>query len=341
MVISPETNFQGQRNYKLLVYPGLSLPFYPECLISLPNFSKTYLELNKFKPDLIHVATEFSLGLCGLKYATSTGLPIVSSYHTNFPQYLSYYKLGFFTNWAWKYLRWFHNHCLMNFCPSNSTLKQLRQKGIKNLDIWGRGIDTDFYNPAKFSLSFRERFGKEKKLLLYVGRLAPEKDLDILLESFKIVNQKIHHTHLVIVGDGPLRQSLQRSAPPNVTFTGYLQSEELSVAYASSDIFVFPSTTETFGNVVLESMSSGLPVVAAYSGGVKENVINRQNGLACDPRSVVDMVAAMEQLILNEPLRKELSLKARDYAKTKSWDAIFNKLIYSYEGIIRLHNKPA
>ncbi|RYD06132.1 hypothetical protein N752_06275 [Desulforamulus aquiferis] len=185
VVITPETKFQGQRNYELLVSPGLSLPFYPECLLSIPNYTETFQKLNSFKPDLIHVATEFSMGICGLKYASTTGLPIVSSYHTNFPQYLSYYKLEIIAILAWKYLRWFHNMCLKSYCPSKSTLKLLKQQGIKNLEIWGRGVDTELYNPAKFDFSFRKRFGQNKKLLLYVGRLAPEKNIDILMKSFR------------------------------------------------------------------------------------------------------------------------------------------------------------
>ncbi|RYD06131.1 hypothetical protein N752_06270 [Desulforamulus aquiferis] len=154
-----------------------------------------------------------------------------------------------------------------------------------------------------------------------------------------MLNKKHRNSHLVIVGDGPLRQKLEQLAPPNVTFTGYLHGDELSRAYASSDIFVFPSTTETYGNVVLEAMSSGLPVVAAFSGGVRENLVNRINGLACSPRNVMDMVTAMERLITDETLRKELSLQARDHAMTKSWDTIFNKLILSYQEIVCLHNK--
>lgn len=335
MVLAPNTGLEEPPDYNLLFSPGFSLPIYQECKVALPNYPGICKQLEQFKPDIVHLVTEFSMGLCGLKYASSARIPIVSSYHTNIPQYLSYYKLSFLSPWAWKYMRWFHNQCLKNYCPSESTMKMLEQKGIKNLDIWGRGIDTGLFNPSKRDQHFKYKLGAENKtILLYVGRLAPEKDLDILMGAMSILNEHNHDIHLVITGDGPLASSLIREAPSNVTFTGFLHGEKLAQAYASSDIFVFPSTTETYGNVILEAMASGLPVVAACAGGVKENLINRYNGLACRPRNIRDMVTAVNLLKENRQLRKNLAAQARTYALKRPWDNVFNKIIDGYFQIV-------
>ncbi|MFZ5650095.1 MAG: glycosyltransferase, partial [Bacillota bacterium] len=197
--------------------------------------------------------------------------------------------------------------------------------------------------PLKREPSFKARVGAEDKtVLLYVGRLAPEKDLDILIRSFGNLNKYHPGTHLVITGAGPLEAGLKREAPPNVTFTGYLHGEELAEAYASSDIFLFPSTTETYGNVILEAMASGLPVVAPCSGGVKENLFNLYNGLACRPRNCADMVKAAIELIENESLRKTLAGQARAHALTRSWDNVINKLVDGYaETIAQKSRKTA
>lgn len=331
MVLSPDTGLQGEYPFEFNFSPGFDLPVYQECKVALPSYPSICKVMEQFKPDVIHLVTEFPMGLCGLKYASSYRIPAVGSYHTNFPEYLSYYKMAFLTNWVWKYMRWFHNQCLINYCPSQATLKLLEKKKIRNLDIWGRGIDTVLFNPQKRDFMYRDHVGAAgKTLLLYVGRIAPEKDLDILMESLRTLNAANREVHLVITGDGPQADVLKREAPPNVTFTGYLHGEDLAAVYASCDIFVFPSTTETYGNVVLEAMASGLPVVGAYSGGVKENLINRFNGLTCRPRNAGDMAAAVMELIENEGLRKSLASQARSYSLTKSWENVFNRLIEGY-----------
>lgn len=271
------------------------------------------------------------MGLYGLKYALSKRLPIVSSYHTNMSQYLSYYGFSFLSAAIWQYMRWFHNKCLINYCPSADTLNLLKKNGIVNLDIWSRGVDTTLFSPSKRDPSFKARIGAENRtVLLYVGRLAAEKDLDVLMQAFRNVSRHTRDVHLVITGEGPMEARLRKEVTENVTYTGYLGGEKLAVVYASSDIFVFPSTTETFGNVIIEAMASGLPVVGAYSGGVKDNLIDNYNGLACRPRSVEDTAAAIKKLIDNDLLRKTLSVQARLHTQKKSWDSVMQKLISGY-----------
>ena len=336
MVLSPDTGLKSGQGYDLYFSPGFNFPFYRDCKIALPDYLDMRRRLDRFKPDLVYLVTEFSMGLCGLRYAAKAGIPAVGFYHTNLPQYLSYYGLSFFSDWAWRYLRWFHNRCTINYCPSESTRILLEGKGIRNLRIWGSGVDTALFSPEKRkeSLWTRADCGENETILLYVGRLAQEKDLDVLMEAYGALRKKYRDIRLVITGDGPMAAELKREAPPGVIFTGYLHGEELAAAYASGDIFVFPSTTETYGNVIIEAMASGLPVVAPNSGGIMENLVHRHNGLACRPRSVSDMVDAVTLLKEDTGLRLALSEQARRHALTRSWDSVFDRLIEGYYGFV-------
>ena len=336
IVLSPDTGLKTGQGYELYFSHGFNFPFYPECKVVLPNYRDIRRKLDLFRPDLVHLATEFSMGLCGLKYASRAGIPAVGSYHTNLPQYLSYYGISFFSDLTWKYLRWFHSRCAINYCPSESTRRLLEDKGFRNLDIFGSGVDTDLFSPEKRReyLRIRAGCGKSDTVLLYVGRLAPEKDLDVLMEAYVVLRKRYRDIRLVITGDGPMTEKLMRDAPSGVFFTGYLHGEELAEVYATSDIFLFPSTTETYGNVIIEAMASGLPVVAPYSGGIRENLIHRHNGLACRPRSVSDMVEAVELLKEDTGLRKKLSEQARNHALTRTWNSVFDGIIGGYHKVV-------
>ncbi|ATW25379.1 glycosyltransferase family 4 protein [Candidatus Formimonas warabiya] len=335
LVFAPEGGAAQAKKENVHTFPGFDLPFYPECRIGLPNISQVKDVLSSFQPHIIHVVTEFSLGFCGLKYARDHGLPVVASYTTNFPQYLNYYKAGFLEGWVWQYLRWFHNQCQVTYCPSPAIKSLLTKKGFLNLDTWGRGIDTALFSPEKRSVTLRNRLAPGKKLhFLYVGRLAPEKDLDVLLKAWKIVQKTIPEAQLIVTGNGPIIGELKETAGPEVIFTGYLHGEELAAVYASSDVFVFPSTTETFGNVVLEAMASGLPVIAAAAGGVKNLLIDGSNGLSCRPRNYLDLASAMIKIAQDDGLRKKLGGQALQYARERKWDQVLNSLLESYQKVI-------
>ncbi len=337
LVFAPD-NPKDNNGFENNVQRMLSFSFflYPECRISIPNYFKIKTELNDYKPDLIHIVTPFNLGLCGLKYANSHDIPLVASYHTNFNQYLNYYNLNFLEGPIWRFFRWFHSHCQCNFCPSKSTLEELRKNGINNLEIWGRGINAKDYSPDFKDNTLREEYGLEDKIiLLYVGRLAPEKNLKLLIDSLKMVNHKyIDKVELVITGSGPLEEELKEIAPSNVTFTGYLTGQDLARTYASADVFTFPSLTETYGNVVLEAMASGLPVVGILSGGVKENLLDGYNGLAISSNNLSEFSSNLEEIIINERLRKKLARNARQYALNQSWNSIFSRLVRNYREVI-------
>lgn len=317
-------------------FKSVSLPFYPDCRLSIPSYANLCRIADKFQPDIIHLTDPLGIGLAGLRYGWDRGIPIVSSFHTNFDVYLKYYKLEYLEGIVWGLFKWFHGFSKLNLCPSHDTWQVLESKGIENLRIWSRGIDLSTFNPNYRSLSVRYHLNAEDKLIfLYVGRLAPEKDLDILMESIGIVNSThADKIQFVFVGDGPYAQEMKEHSYNNVEFTGYLKGRELSTLYASSDVFVFPSSTETFGNVVLEAMASGLPVIAVNSGGVKENVINNYNGLMCPPRDAFCLAEAIIKLAEEKQFIESLTANAIAHVATKSWYSIFDQLVSDYRSVI-------
>ncbi|MGI6469476.1 MAG: glycosyltransferase family 4 protein [Syntrophomonadaceae bacterium] len=308
----------------VFAFGGTKFPLYPELLITMPSYHKIASLMDQFRPDIVHLATEFSLGWQGMKYALRHDLPVTSTYHTNFVQYLRYYKLPFLEKPGWRYLRWFHRRCQINFTPSISTLRLLEQHGIPNLRHCPHGIDSELFNPLYRSEKLRSGYldSPEGILLLYVGRIAPEKDLEVLLKAAALLNQHGLQYKLLMVGDGPSRRKLENLNIDNVLFLGYKHGQELYDLYASADIFVFPSVTETFGNVVLEAMASGLPVVAALAGGVEDNLLPGKNGLAFKPGEAFDMAQKIEKLMTDKELRLTLSKGALEHARSRSWDGI-------------------
>ncbi len=328
----------GSKEYndKIIRFFSFKFFLYPECRLSLPNYFAMSKQLNDFKPDLIHIVTPFNIGLCGLKYARSNDIPLVSSYHTNIPEYLEYFNLKLLSNISWDFFRWFHSFCRKNYCPSRATLELLKEKGIRDLEIWGRGIDTEKFSPNHRDVEYRKSLNiNDKIVFLYVGRISPEKDLDVFMNVAKRLNKKYKDKiHFLMVGNGPMYDELNENSPSNMTFTGFKRGNELSKIYASSDIFMFPSSTETYGNVIIESMASGLATIGCYARGVKENLIDGFNGCACGIRNEDDFYNAAEKLILNPEIRKQLSATGRAYTKKRSWDEVFKKLLNSYRGIV-------
>jgi phosphatidylinositol alpha 1,6-mannosyltransferase len=320
------------------VRPVTSIPFflYPECRLALPNLAAIRTELDRFQPDLLHLATPFNLGLCGLHYARKHRISHVASYHTHFDRYLTYYHMKATIPLYWSYMKWFHHSCDATFAPSRDTLDTLQEQGMDRLLLWSRGVDCSLYTPEKKSMDVRDRYGiTAPYLLLYVGRIAPEKDIDTLSSIMKLLPDSVKsQVHWLIVGDGPQLQELRDSAPSNVTFAGYKSGEELAQIYASADLFVFPSSTETFGNVVQEAMASGLPVVAANSGGVREMVSSGENGVLCAPRQPQSFVQEIITLVDDSERLAKFRFEAREFALGRSWDAIFDQLLHDYEMII-------
>ncbi|MBT2759116.1 glycosyltransferase family 1 protein [Mesobacillus foraminis] len=311
-----------------------SLPFflYPECRMAFPSPASIREELLSFAPDLIHVATPFNLGLYGVYYANKFNIPLVGSYHTNFDHYLQFYDLQVLTKYLWKYMNWFHRPFKKLFVPSLDTLDKLKRHGFTNLEIWPRGVDADLFHPHYDKSAVRKKYQITKKyVLLYVGRLAPEKDIKTLLGIAESMPPYLaDNIQWIIAGDGPLRQQLQNEAPENMTFTGYLKGEQLAELYSAADLFIFPSPTETFGNVVLESLASGTPVICANAGGVKHIVQDNRTGYLCEAGNGQDFTSSIVNLIRNKNLRRQMGTEGRNYALSQKWDAIFESLLWHY-----------
>jgi len=233
-------------------------------------------------------------------------------------------------------MRWFHNQNDITLCPSTETRISLKMHGIQNTGIFSRGVDPKNFNERLRSIELRKRLGiNDKIVLLYVGRVAMEKDIDVLLKGYtNIPNSYKNKISLIITENGPELTRYKKSFSNGVIFTGYKKGKELAEIYASSDVFVFPSPTETFGNVVLEAMASGLPVIAANAGGVKDTVKNRINGLLFKPGDVTELSNLIIELIENEDLNNRLKYSARKTVIERSWGNIFDRLVNVYKEVI-------
>ena len=254
---------------------SIVLPFYKELFLPLPPFGGVRRAIDAFRPDLIHIATEATLGLSALRYALKRRLNVVSSFHTNFDQYSRHYRVGWARGTIERYLRWFHNRTRETYVPSRATIAQLERSGFERLVLWQRGVDATMFRPdrpARHEIRRALGWSPEDTVIGYVSRIAPEKNVDYLADALAIVAARRPDVRMLMVGDGPSRAALERRLGASARFVGYKTGEDVADHYAAADIFAFSSLTETFGNVVLEAKASGLPVVALRAGGVGETV---------------------------------------------------------------------
>ncbi|WP_165244360.1 glycosyltransferase family 4 protein [Paludisphaera soli] len=317
---------------------SISMPFYKELRLPLPPFGRAHRAIDAFEPDVIHVATEAFLGLSVLRLAGRRSIPIVSSFHTNFDQYSAHYGVGWARSLIWRYLRWFHNRTRETYVPSRTTIAQLEGRGFERLVLWPRGVDASFFRPDRPGRdAVRRAFGwkPDDVVLTYVSRIAPEKNVEYLADALAIVAERRPRVRILFVGDGPSREGLEARMKGSARFAGYRVGDDLADHYAAGDVFAFTSTTETFGNVVLEAMASGLPVVALRAGGVGEIVRDGETGLLVDPDAPADaFAAALLRLVDHADLRLRLAAAARAYAESQSWDAIMDGLRDRYAQVI-------
>jgi glycosyltransferase involved in cell wall biosynthesis len=337
-VIRPRQPFEGWTAERTL---GLPLPFYPDLRFGLASRAALVRLLRHFDADLVHIATEGPLGWAALMAGRELGLPVATSFHTNFDHYLSHYRLGFLRPFVWRYLRWFHNQAAVTLVPSEGTRRRLLQARFRRVEIWSRGVDCRAFHPWKRDILLRQALGlrPDDVLLLYVGRLAPEKNLTVLLGAVKALRERFgtgdRQLRLALVGGGPLARWLAEQNLPAVLLPGLQRGESLARWYASADLFVFPSRSETFGNVVMEAMASGLPVVAFDSPGVNEQVVHGKTGLIVS--ATPELVEAID-LLSHEPQRRAcMSKNARSAAESRAWEPIFDSLEQRYELLLRTH----
>ena len=323
----------------LTAVPSIAVPGRSEYRVSMALPRSARRELEAFQPTLFHIATPDLLGFKALRQAQQWDVPVVASYHTHFSSYLKYYNLDLLEGFLWKYLRWFYDQCEQIYVPSHSMAAVLRSHDISDgLHLWQRGVDTSRFSPAKRSLAWRRTLGidDDDVLVTFVSRLVWEKGLDLFADVLEALRSRGIAFRSMIVGDGPARDELEERLPDTI-FTGYLEGEALTRAYASSDVFFFPSDTETFGNVTLEAMASGLPTVCADATGSASLVEDGVTGFLAEPGKLSSFLDRVERLVTDPALRHEMGCRALDRAQEYEWSTILGRIVQYYDEVLNPH----
>ena len=313
---------------------AVPFPLYPKMPIILPHWRFHRSEFQKveaFKPDLVHLMSPGVLAYFGQLWARRHRCPVVASYETDIVRYMHYYGFGRFEPQLWRYLRWLFNNCHHTYAPSQETKNQLIDGGIRDVRVFERGVDNVLFHPDKRSESVRESLGVKQggTLVLYAGRLSKEKSLDVLLRAFARLAEEHPKARLLVTGDGPHRRALMRSSKsPGIIFTSWKRGEDLAAVFASADVFALPSTTKTLSLVSLESMASGIPVLAMNVGGVRDVVEHDKTGLLANSEQEFEL--ALRRLVEDVALRTRLGLNGRRYADVKTWSRAFERLEQNY-----------
>jgi glycosyltransferase involved in cell wall biosynthesis len=312
--------------------PSVPLFLYPDVQWAFPRLRDVVDDLARFRPDVVHVATEFSLGIAGVKAARQLGIPIVASAHTDYDQYAVRYGVPWALRAGWHYLRWFYGQAHRVLCPSRIYEEHLHSRGVTHTGIWSRGVDPAEFHPRFRSEAYRARFGlgPTDLLVTYIGRIAREKNLELLLRAWEELVGSRGGARLVLVGRGPLEEEIRRRELPGVHVTGLLRGRELAESYASADVFTFPSPTETFGNSLLEAMGSGLPSLVAAAGGVLEFAEHGRNAWLVAPNSAAAIADGLGRLLADAGLRRRLAQGGLQTAAERRWDEVYDRLIADY-----------
>lgn len=311
----------------------LPVPGYESIELRFPSATDVLARLEEERPDLVHVATPGPIGLCGLLAARLLGVPVVGSYHTQFGPYALQLTRDLLVAEAFEwYVDWFYRQCASILAPTRPVAAALEGRGFAGrVSVWGRGVDADLFSPVRRCERLRANLlAGGDLLLLSVGRLSPEKRPELLLEAFALLREEHPDVRLAFVGDGPARAALEATAPPGVRFLGELHGGELARTYASADVFCFPSTTDTFGQVLLEASASGLPVVAAAAGGAQEIVRDGETGILVPPDDTPSLAAALGALVRSEAFRRRLGAAGRTSALERGWERSFTELLDAY-----------
>lgn len=314
--------------------PSVSLPLYPDVRLVAPDYFAVRDAIDRLRPDIVHCATEFLVGRLGQIAASRAGVPVVTSYHTDFSRYMTSYGVPWLAPTVSRYLARFHKRARRTFTPSKAARADLKLLGVSDVEVWGCGVDAERFAPARRSQALRVKLGIDDAFtFLYVGRLAAEKGVDVVMEAYRRAEAQLPAgaARLVIAGAGPEEDRLRASAPPGTVFLGFLErTTALPALYASADAFAFASTTETLGLVVLEAMASGLSVIAAPAGGVAEHLRDNENGIAYPANDIDACAAAMVRLATDGPLSVRLRTGARRTAESLAWSKELDRLDDSY-----------
>lgn len=328
-ISDPPISHQGT----LIPIASVPMPGRKEYRIAYGLTRRARRELQELRPTIVHIATPDFLGRAALLYARAHGIDAVSSYHTHFSSYMKYYDLDFVNKYMWRYLKWFYGNCRQVYVPSPSIAEVLRSHEItEGLLYWPRGVDRERFHPRRRSMEWRRRHGirDEDVVVSFVSRLVAEKGLDVVEEVGKRLRSCACGHRMLIVGDGPARSNLERQLPEAI-FTGHLGGSELATAYASSDVFLFPSETETFGNVTLEAMASGVPAVCADATGSNALVEHGETGYLARPNDAADFEEHVRLLIEDASLRGRMSLASRERSTEYEWDSVLERMYRYYQ----------
>jgi glycosyltransferase involved in cell wall biosynthesis len=306
-----------------LLLRGLPIPRYPQLKMGLPAGRALLRRWTLQRPDLVHIATEGPLGWSALRAALQLGLPVSSDFRTNFHAYSQHYGIGWLHRPIMAYLRRFHNRTQVTMVPTEALRQSLVDEGLHNVAVVARGVDTQQFTPDRRSDALRARWGAgpQTRVVACVGRLAPEKNLDLLLRAFDAMRSRQPDCRLLLVGDGPLRAALQARCPQAV-FAGNRAGDDLAAHYASADAFVFPSVTETFGNVTPEAMASGLPVLAYDYAAAGRLIRHGDNGLVAALHDSDAFVAQAAWLAQQDDRGAALGRAARQTALAQPWHGV-------------------
>ncbi len=335
LLFAPQGSPTTYAGAQIVPLSGMTFPLYPELNLTPPQFGIT-AHLRRFRPDIVHLVGPVILGAIAPTVVGHLRVPLISSYHTDFGAYSKHYGLGIFGNTMNFWLRWIHNRSRITLCPSTATIRSLRALGFRRLKLWGRGVDIQRFDPAHRSEEWRASVGVQphETMVMYVGRVAREKRVEMLADSL----QGLENVRLVVVGDGPARAELQQRMEKmglSAHFTGYLKGHDLATAYASADMFVFPSDTDTFGQVVQEAMASGLPVVGARSGGTLDLVRDGKTGRLFEPGVASDMRSKIRHLLTDPDNRRAMGQAGRTAAEQRSWPVVMNELMGYYRSVMQ------
>jgi len=321
---------------------GIALPRYDGLKMGLPAKAALTKLWTLQRPDVVQIATEGPLGWSALAVANKLRLPVASDFHTNFHSYSSHYGMGLLRRAIVAYLRKFHNKAAVTLVPTEGIRRELLASGYENLEVIGRGVDTRLFHPGRRDAALRAQWGvrEGETVALYVGRLAAEKNLALVFSAYDAMREADPAVRLVLVGDGPERASWQAKRPDAV-FCGTQVGDTLAAHYASADVFLFPSLTETWGNVTIEAMASGLAVVAYDCAAAEEVIRHGENGLKAPPEDAAVFVTQAVSLATAAPLRQRLGSAAAARAAQLSWDAIVDAFECVLLRLAQAHTTPA
>lgn len=335
---TPDPSVSWHRRVRPVRY--VRFPLYPDYRVSLPQLTRGLrTDLEAFDPELVHVVSPTPGAAWAQRWAARHGVPVVASFHTHFVSYFRYYGVRRLERFGWWALRKFYTRCERVYAPSVSIIEELRREGIGAVELWSRGIDLRGFSPEHRSDALRSEAGAGDAIpiLLLVSRLVKEKDLADLVAVDHELRRRGVAFRLVLVGDGPMRAELEARLP-GAHFAGHSAGTELSRWYASADVFVFPSTTETLGNVVLEALASGIPAVVVDRGGPQDLVEHGVNGFVARANDVDDIADRLEPLLRDPSIRSRMARAARDSAASREWDEINGRLISSYAEVVDDHS---